>query len=93
MNPEAGEKPVPTMHESMFWTNFSGFIVAGILSLATGQLFEGVDFCRRHTEVSTPLNLRTSYATPHHPTHTNPHPSTPLNPILDDPVPTPSHLI
>ena len=23
LNPEAGEKPVPTMHESMLWTNFS----------------------------------------------------------------------
>ena len=32
LNPEAGEKPVPTMHESMLWTNFSGFLVACLLA-------------------------------------------------------------
>jgi UDP-galactose transporter B1 len=47
----AGEKPVPTMHESMLWTNFSGFLVACGLALATGQLTEGVAFCLRNPEV------------------------------------------
>ena len=51
LNPEAGEKPVPTMHESMLWTNFSGFLTAGGLALATGQMTEGVAFCLRNPEV------------------------------------------
>jgi len=51
LNPEAGEKPVPTMHESMFWTNFSGFLVAGLLCIVTGQAVEGFKFCVRHPEV------------------------------------------
>ena len=51
LNPGAGEKPVPTMHESMFWTNFSGVLVAAGLALATGQLVEGWAFCQRHPEV------------------------------------------
>ena len=29
----------PTMHESMFWTNASGFIVAAALALASGAHF------------------------------------------------------
>jgi len=52
LNPDAGEKPVPTMHESMFWTNFSGFLVAAALCLVTGQAREGVAFCMRHPEVT-----------------------------------------
>jgi len=55
LNPEAGEKPVPTMHESMFWTNFSGFLMATGLAVATGQLFEGIAFCSRHPEVLTAI--------------------------------------
>ena len=51
LNPHAGEKPVPTMHESMLWTNFSGFLVAVALAGATGQLTHGVAFCVRHPEV------------------------------------------
>ena len=51
LNPEAGEKPVPTMHESMLWTNFSGFLVAIILCATTGQMTEGVAFCWRNPEV------------------------------------------
>ena len=51
LNPEAGEKPVPTMHESMLWTNFSGFLVACVLALCTGQLTGGVAFCVRNPEV------------------------------------------
>ena len=51
LNPEAGEKPVPTMHESMLWTNFSGFLVACALAVCTGQATEGVAFCMRNPEV------------------------------------------
>ena len=51
LNPDAGDKPVPTMHESMLWTNLSGFLVAAVLALATGQLGEGVSFCVRNPEV------------------------------------------
>ena len=29
LNPDAGEKPVPTMHESMFWTNCSQPMLCG----------------------------------------------------------------
>jgi UDP-galactose transporter B1 len=51
MNPDAGEKPVPTMHESMLYTNFAGFLVACVLALATGQVTEGMSFCMRNPEV------------------------------------------
>merc|ERR1719316_1651265 len=39
------------MHESMLWTNFSGFLVALVLCVCTGQMTEGVAFCLRHPEV------------------------------------------
>ena len=52
LNPDKGEKPVPTMHESMFWTNLSGFLVALALSLATGHLVDGVAFCVKYPEVT-----------------------------------------
>ena len=51
LNPDKGEKPVPTMHESMMWTNLSGFLVTLVLAGATGQMTEGVAFCRRNPEV------------------------------------------
>ena len=51
LNPGAGEKPVPTMHESMFWTNFSGVMVAFGLAVVTGHLTNGVAFCMRNPEV------------------------------------------
>ena len=51
LNPDAGEKPVPTMHESMFWTNASGFLVAAGLAAATGQATAGYAFCMRHPDV------------------------------------------
>ena len=40
------KKAKPTMHESMFYTNASGLIVAIILALVTGHLFSGAKFCR-----------------------------------------------
>jgi len=51
LNPDAGEKPVPTMHESMFWTNFSGCLVAIALAGVTGQVTGGYAFCQRNPEV------------------------------------------
>lgn len=46
------EKAKPTMHESMFYTNAAGTLVAIVLAAATGQLAEGYDFCTRNPEVS-----------------------------------------
>jgi len=45
----------PSMHESMFWTNASGFLVAFLLALCTGHLFGGVKFCVKHPEVLTAI--------------------------------------
>ena len=70
LNPEAGEKPVPTMHESMFWTNLSGFIVASGFAVVTGHLSGGVAFCGRHPEVLS--------ARPQPPPHGSPHPPLPV---------------
>jgi len=50
LNP-SDPKAKPTMHESMFWTNASGCLVAAALGLATGHLTEGFAFCSRHPEV------------------------------------------
>ena len=41
----------PTMHESMFYTNASGCLVALALALATGHLSGGVTFCAVHPDV------------------------------------------
>jgi len=57
LNPEAGEKPVPTMHESMFWTNISGFLTAVVLAFATGQMFDGIAFCMRNPEVMNAIMI------------------------------------
>ena len=51
LNPETSKKPVPTMHESMLWTNASGFLVAGVLCVVTGQATAGFAFCMRNPEV------------------------------------------
>jgi UDP-galactose transporter B1 len=52
LNPDKA-KPKPTMHESMFWTNASGCIVAALLALVTGHLTEGIAFCIKFPEVLT----------------------------------------
>ena len=44
------KKAKPTMHESMFYTNASGLIVAIILALVTGHLTAGLKFCRAHPQ-------------------------------------------
>lgn len=44
LNPE-NPKAKPTAHESMLWTNFSGFLVALVLAWFTGHLTGGVAFC------------------------------------------------
>jgi len=41
----------PTMHESMFWTNLSGFLVATGFAVATGHMSGGVAFCTKNPEV------------------------------------------
>jgi len=54
LNAEAkGAKP--TMHESMFYTNLSGAIVALALAAATGQLMPGIAFCQKYPEVMTAI--------------------------------------
>ena len=44
INPEA-KSAKPTMHESMFYTNVAGCLVALVLALLTGHLVSGVKFC------------------------------------------------
>jgi UDP-galactose transporter B1 len=51
LNPMAAGPKRPSMHESMLWTNASGFLVALLLALASGHLFGGVAFCARHPAV------------------------------------------
>mmetsp|Transcript_56771 Transcript_56771/g.123451 ORF Transcript_56771/g.123451 Transcript_56771/m.123451 type:complete len:350 (-) Transcript_56771:548-1597(-) len=41
----------PTMHESMFWTNISGCLVAAVLGLFSGHLIGGFNFSMRHPQV------------------------------------------
>ena len=41
----------PSMHESMLWTNVSGFLVAFLLALLSGHLFGGIAFCAKHPQV------------------------------------------
>jgi len=50
LNPDFPGKPVPTMHESMLWTNLSGCMVALVLGLFTGHITEGVAFCLKNPE-------------------------------------------
>jgi len=51
LNPEAkGAKP--TMHESMFYTNLSGAIVALALAAVSSDLLPGVQFCLKYPEVT-----------------------------------------
>ena len=45
------------MHESMFWTNFSGCLVAILLALVTGHLMNGLKFCSKHPPVRHRLHL------------------------------------
>jgi UDP-galactose transporter B1 len=54
LNPSA-KKAKPTMHESMFWTNISGCIVAFLLAFASGHLKEGIAFCIKFPEVFTAI--------------------------------------
>ena len=51
LTPRALLSQVPTMHESMLWTNASGFLVAGVLCVVTGQATAGFAFCMRNPEV------------------------------------------
>ena len=55
LNPMAAGPKRPSMHESMLWTNASGFLVALLLGLFSGHLFGGIKFCTRHPQVKRPL--------------------------------------
>jgi len=50
LNPD-NKNAKPTMHESMFWTNFSGFLVSLVLAGVTGHLTGGIAFCTKNPEV------------------------------------------
>jgi UDP-galactose transporter B1 len=52
LNPMAPGPKRPSMHESMLWTNVSGFFVALALALVSGHLWGGISFCTRHPEVA-----------------------------------------
>ena len=45
LNPTFPGPKRPSMHESMLWTNVSGFIVALLLAILTGHLSSGIKFC------------------------------------------------
>ena len=49
------KKAKPTMHESMFYTNASGVLVAGALAVVTGHMADGVSFCMKYPEVTQAL--------------------------------------
>ena len=50
LNPDYPGKAVPTMHESMLWTNASGCLVALVLGLATGHVTNGATFCMKNPD-------------------------------------------
>ena len=49
---------MPTMHESMLWTNLSGCMVALLLGLGTGHITEGVAFCLKNPECMCARGVR-----------------------------------
>jgi UDP-galactose transporter B1 len=51
LNPLVQGPKRPSMHESMMYTNASGFIMALALALITGHLFGGIKFCVKHPQV------------------------------------------
>lgn len=53
----AVNKAKPTMHESMFYTNLSGFLTALVLAAGMGQLQGGYEFCAKHPEVFTAIMI------------------------------------
>ena len=55
------------MHESMFWTNLSGFLTAVALAFATNQMFDGVAFCMRNPEVRVPALPQAIWSVVHTP--------------------------
>jgi UDP-galactose transporter B1 len=50
LNPDFPGKAVPTMHESMCFTNASGCLVALVLGIFTGHISEGVAFCLKNPD-------------------------------------------
>jgi len=57
LNPTADGPRRPTMHESMFYTNLAGCLVALVLALATGHLVGGIKFGMAHPEVLAAILL------------------------------------
>jgi len=46
LNPEKGAGAKLSMFESMLYTNLSGAVIALVLCAATGQIQEGIEFCK-----------------------------------------------
>ena len=55
LNPTASGPRRPTMHESMFYTNVAGCLVALVLALLSGHLVGGVKFSIAQPEVRLPI--------------------------------------
>ena len=55
LNPTASGPRRPTMHESMFYTNVAGCLVALVLALLSGHLVGGVKFSIAQPEVLLPI--------------------------------------
>jgi len=48
LNPLVQGPKRPSMHESMLWTNLSGFLIALLVAVLNGNLIKGAKFCMRH---------------------------------------------
>ena len=48
LNPMVAGPKRPSMHESMLWTNASGFLVALLFAIVSGHLVGGIKFCAKH---------------------------------------------
>jgi len=57
LNPNFPGPKRPSMHESMLWTNLSGCIVAFVLALLTGHLFNGLKFSMKNPQVLNAILL------------------------------------
>jgi UDP-galactose transporter B1 len=55
LNPSFPGPKRPSMHESMLWTNVSGFLVALVLAVLSGHFTSGLRFCAAHPKVLTAI--------------------------------------
>ena len=50
LNPLVSGPKRPSMHESMLWTNLSGFLIATLIALLNGHAYRGAKFCLAHPQ-------------------------------------------